>query len=66
MEWIEVGNKFPKPFESVLINIPDEAPLPTVHEGYYANGEWFSFISKYNIKNVSHWAKMPEPPIKNE
>ena len=65
MRWISVNEDLPKGFMDVLINIPDEAPLPTVHEGYYANGQW---ICKGNIftKEVSHWAEMPSPPESEE
>ena len=65
MRWISVNEELPKGFMDVLINIPDQAPLPTVHEGYYANGQWFC---KGNIftKEVSHWAEMPSPPESEE
>ena len=62
MHWYKTEENLPKPFESVLLYIPDEAPLPTVHEGYYANGDWYSYVCKYKLKEVKYWAEMPTPP----
>lgn len=62
VNWINVDEELPKGFIDVLLYIPSEAPLPTVHEGYYANGQWFCKGNMCNIRDVTHWADMPSPP----
>lgn len=62
MRWYKTEENLPKPFESVLLYMPNEAPLPTVHEGYYANGGWYSYVYKYKLEEVKYWAEMPTPP----
>jgi hypothetical protein len=62
MRWISVKEDLPKGFMSVLVYIPSEAPLPTVHEGYYANGQWFCKGIFDTVDQVTHWAEMPSPP----
>ena len=66
MNWINVNEELPKGFIDVLVHIPSEAPLQTVHEGYYANGQWFCRGNMYSIKDVTHWAEMPSPPVSAE
>lgn len=62
MNWIKVEDELPKGFIDVLVYIPSEAPLPTVHEGYYANEQWFAKGMIYGTKEVTHWAEMPKGP----
>lgn len=62
VSWVSVNDLIPKAFESVLLYMPNEAPLPTVHEGYYANGSWYWYIGKLDKGEVTHWAPMPEGP----
>lgn len=53
----------PPAFLSVLVYMPGEAPLPTVHEGYIMpEGEWMTSLYGYRIlkAEVTHWAEMPE------
>ena len=65
--WVSVNDLIPNAFESVLIHIPSEAPLPTVHEGYYANGHWFWHAGQLSTGEVTHWSHMPVgPDIKEE
>lgn len=62
LRWISVEEALPQPFVSVLGYMPEEAPLPTVHECYYADvrgGEWYSMWC-YGTKKVTHWMPMPE------
>ena len=64
MEWYNVENKLPEPLVDVLIYMPDEKPLPTVHEGYYTyQGIWVSKCTfpSLNVR-VTHWANIPEYP----
>lgn len=62
LRWISVEEALPQPFVSVLGYMPEEAPLPTAHECYYADvrgGEWYSMWC-YGTKKVTHWMPMPE------
>lgn len=62
--WIPVEEKLPQPFVSVLGYMPEEKPLPLVHECYYADGRgggWYS-MGLYGAKKVTHWMPMPEAP----
>lgn len=60
--WIAATEQLPKPFESVLLHIPEEAPLPTVHEGYIDNeGNWHR-LSCFDAGSVTHWMPMPSAP----
>lgn len=66
--WIPVAERLPQNYISVLVYIPGETPLPTVHEAYIADdGEWRSF-AVYGVENadVTHWMPLPEPPKENE
>lgn len=60
--WVRVAERLPKPFESVLLYTPDEAPLPTVHEGYGDHeGAWHR-LSIFDASRVTHWMPMPSAP----
>lgn len=64
-EWISTKDRLPNQFESVLINIPGDSPLPTVHEGYLSpESIWISMTFKeaYIMEEVPFWMPMPEPP----
>ncbi len=64
-EWISTEERLPNPFESVLINIPGDSPLPTVREGYLIPEEiWISphFNEAYTMGEVPFWKPMPKPP----
>lgn len=63
-KWISVEEKLPQAFYSVLVYIPGEAPLPTVHEGYMTdNGRWISTVYVREFEEVTHWMPLSEPPI---
>lgn len=62
VSWVSVNDLIPEAFESVLLYMPNEAPLPTVHEGYYANGDWYWYAGKLDKGEVTYWAPMPEGP----
>lgn len=62
-EWISVKERLPKPFVSVLVQMPDEAPCPTVREGFITDkGIWHSAWYDREPDEVTHWMPMPEPP----
>lgn len=62
-KWISVSERLPQAFCSVLVYIPEEAPMPTVHEGYMAdNGRWISTVYVREFEKVTHWMHLPEPP----
>ena len=60
--WVSVNDLIPNAFESVLLYMPKEAPLPTVHEGYYANGNWYWYVGQLGKDEVTYWAPMPLGP----
>ena len=62
ISWVSVNDLIPEAFESVLLYMPNEAPLLTVHEGYYANGKWYWYAGQLNDGDVTYWAPMPEGP----
>ena len=65
-EWISVKERLPNPFESVLVFMPGEEPLPTVHEGFISNeGSWVSNHFLRVPDEVTHWMPMPLPPAEH-
>ena len=61
MIWYKLEERTPTPFVSVLVYMPEEDPLPTVHEGYMTDtGAWWSNGFDREAKKISHWAEMPE------
>lgn len=64
--WINVKDMVPDAFVSVLVYMPGEAPLPTVHEAYYANGHWHWYYTEdLEDEDVTHWSPMPDGPEEN-
>ena len=62
-EWISVKDRLPKPVVSVLVYMPGERPLPTVHEGFLAiEGVWYANHFDRDPDEVTHWMPLPEPP----
>ena len=61
-KWIPVSEELPQEYVSVLVCIPSEAPFPMVKEAYLANGLWSTRMWIFNMKEVTHWMPMPEPP----
>lgn len=70
-EWINVKDRLPEPFVSVLLFAPSE-PSP-IFEAYYVSNGVFNAanIMRGNRGNygrlqlgedVTHWMPMPEPP----
>ncbi|MBR2883718.1 MAG: hypothetical protein IKB93_02900 [Clostridia bacterium] len=59
--WYSTKERLPDEFVSVLVYMPEEAPLPTVHEGYMApNQTWWANGFYREAREISHWAQMPE------
>lgn len=66
-KWISVKERLPEPFVSVLVHIPEEEPLPQVHEGYITpDGTWRSVLYVETYERVTHWMHLPEPPEGDE
>ena len=66
-KWISVKERLPEPFVSVLVHIPEEEPLPQVHEGYITpDGTWCSVLYVEAYDRVAHWMPMPEMPEEDE
>lgn len=64
MNWISVKDRLPEPFVSVLVYMPVEKPLPTVHEGFIKkDGCWWYAGYFDRTPEITHWAEMPEPPF---
>lgn len=62
-EWRNTMDELPQPFESVLVFMPGEAPLPPVHEGYLRpDGWWWSNGFERDPGEITHWAPLPTPP----
>ena len=63
MDWYNAEKVQPEPFVSVLVYMPGEKPLQTVHEGYISNdGIWVSNWFKREPGEVTYWTDMPEFP----
>lgn len=62
--WINPKEQPPNHFESVLIHVPGDHPLPTVHEGYLTPDEIFMSVygEAYTMDEVPMWKLMPTPP----
>lgn len=62
-KWIPVTERLPEAFVSVLVHMPEERPLPTVHEGYVTNqGTWYAHFFEREPFEVTHWMPLPEAP----
>ena len=61
--WISVNDRLPEPFETVLVQMPLENPLPTVGWGFIkGDGEWYCNHFNRDKDEVTHWMPLPEPP----
>lgn len=63
--WIRTADEPPGMFVSVLMYVPGDSPLPTVHEGYLTGDDiWISCYGEaYTMDEVPFYMPMPEPPI---
>lgn len=70
MQWIKCSERLPAMFVSVLVCIPSQKPFPAIREGYLVSRDsWWNVPAlrqKFSIAEVTHWAKMPEPPDEEE
>lgn len=61
--WISVKDRMPEPFVTVIVQMPLEAPLPTVSWGFITgDGNWHCNHFNRDEDEVTHWMPMPEPP----
>ena len=61
MKWYDPNKKKPTPFVSVLVFMPGEEPLPTVHEGYLAeDGVWYANGYYVLQPEIKRWAELPK------
>lgn len=62
--WIRTADEPPGMFVSVLMYVPGDSPLPTVHEGYLTGENiWISLYGEaYTMDEVPFYMPMPEPP----
>lgn len=60
-KWISVDERLPKEFVSVLGYMTDAEEFPPVRECYMV-GRVFFFPALRDVRPVSHWMPMPEPP----
>lgn len=73
--WTPCSYGLPDIWESVQVFIPDEAPMPTVREGYLIDtkGEgipeaWFipALRHAFHLSEILAWRNMAEPPTDAE
>ena len=68
--WISTleTERLPICFESVIINVPCCAPLPTVLEGYRTYDDiWVTLHGEaFTFDDVPFWMPMPTPPMKEK
>ena len=63
-QWINAAAEKPTEFESVLVYVPGNKPLPTVCEAYLAKRCWVTRALILEEHEVTHWMPMPAPPEK--
>lgn len=62
-KWTSVKDGLPKPFVSVQVYMPGEAPHPTVREGFLTDkGVWHAGLYDREPGEVTHWREMSKPP----
>ena len=61
-EWISVDERLPDERVSVLGYMMDAGDFPPVRECYLV-GRVFYFPAFKDIRSVSHWMPLPEPPM---
>lgn len=62
MNWISVKDKLPEAFAPVIVARPYEKDKPLkVEQGYYHGNGWWK-VYGCNVKRISFWMPMPEPP----
>lgn len=62
-KWIPVEERLPEPFVSVVVHMPMEEPMPTVHEGFLVDEEkWYAAHFDRKKDEITHWMPLPQPP----
>lgn len=61
-EWISTKDRLPKLYQSVIVARVYEVGKPLlVESGMLKEGGWWKVYGT-NVKKVSYWMPMPEPP----
>ena len=60
-KWINVNERMPEDFVSVIGHMTDADPFPSVRECYKV-GDVFIFPALSEIHPVDYWMPMPSPP----
>lgn len=59
-EWIDVNESTPRRFTEVLV-ARENGVMCYTH--YYNGRSWFGYGQAQPTENITHWMKLPEPPI---
>ena len=66
MEWISVKDRLPEQYERVIVARVYEKGKPLqVEQGMLTAGGWWKVYGT-NVKKVSYWMPLPEPPEEEE
>lgn len=61
--WISTKDRMPAPFVTVIVQMPLEAPFPTVSWGFITgDGNWHCNHLNRDEGEVTHWMYLPKPP----
>ncbi len=61
MKWYDPEKQPPEMYVSVLVYMPEEDPLPTIHEGYMAeDGIWWANGFYRRQKEIARWTELPQ------
>lgn len=65
-KWISVKDRLPEPLDSVIFYAPKQSKdcSMDIGEGFIDSGEWCSVREDIDLKKVTHWMPLPEPPKK--
>lgn len=63
-EWIDVSHSLPKRFERVLVFSDGYIYLKYFGGGIFYDGDEICYCPVGEIKNVTHWMPLPNPPEK--
>ena len=65
-KWIPAAEQIPKPYERVIVAREFEPGKPLkVEQGMLTEGGWWKVYGT-NVKRISYWMPLPEPPKEGE